>query len=215
MKSFFTLFGAVALLLTPAAANAEMYGETHSKDDTHTSAQVGQAAPDFEATTIAGEPFKLSDHKGGIVVLEWTNHECPYVIKHYDTGNMQGAQKTAMEKGVKWVSIVSSAPGKQGHVDNAKAAEIVEEQNAHITAKIIDESGEIGHLYGAKTTPHMYVIDAEGTLAYAGAIDDNSSPRHDTVEGATNYVLAAIDDLTAGQAVQVASSAPYGCSVKY
>lgn len=177
---------------------------------------LGEKAPDFEGTTASGETFKLSDHLGEVVVLEWTNHQCPYVIKHYDTGNMQDVQKEAKEiYGAKWVTIVSSAPGRQGHVSPEEALEIAEEAGAHIDAKILDESGVIGQMYEAKTTPHMYIIDAEGHLVYAGAIDDNSSPRHETVEGAQNYVLAALSDLQAGKAVQTAQTQPYGCSVKY
>ena len=209
MKKLLALFAGGALLLGFAINQ----NATASTDESH--ATIGAAAPDFEATTITGEAFKLSDHKGDIVVLEWTNHKCPFVVKHYSTGNMQAAQKTAAEHGVKWVSIVSSAEGKQGAVNAEEAAEILTEKGATVTAKILDPSGEIGKLYGAKTTPHMYVVNADGALAYAGAIDDNSSANPATVEGATNHVLAAITDLKAGNDVAVASTAPYGCSVKY
>lgn len=178
-------------------------------------AEVGTQAPTFQATDIDGNAFDLAALKGKKVILEWTNHECPYVIKHYDTGNMQKVQKTAADQGATWVSIVSSAEGRQGHVTAQEAKKITKDAGAHPSVKILDASGEIGKLYGAKTTPHMFVIDEDGTLAYAGAIDDNSSPRHNTVEGAKNYVLAALDDLAAGQAVQTASTQPYGCSVKY
>lgn len=177
--------------------------------------QVGQPAPDFMAKDVNGNDFKLSDHKGKVVVLEWTNHECPFVIKHYDTGNMQKSQQIARDQGVEWITIVSSAPKYQGHVSAEEAKTIVSDAGANPTAKILDESGEIGKLYNARTTPHMFVVDADGALAYAGAIDDNSSPRHTTVEGAKNYVLAALDDLAAGRDVQTAQTAPYGCSVKY
>ena len=117
--------------------------------------EIGQAAPEIEATDTNGQPFKLSDHKGKIVVLEWTNHHCPFVVKHYGSGNMQATQKAAMEQGVEWVSIVSSAPGRQGHVSAEKANEVTAEQSATITAKLLDESGAIGKLYDAKTTPHI------------------------------------------------------------
>ncbi|MCF8495670.1 MAG: redoxin domain-containing protein [Alphaproteobacteria bacterium] len=176
---------------------------------------VGAAAPDFTALDIHGQNFKLSGHKGKIVVLEWTNHECPFVVKHYETGNMQKTQKAAMDQGVEWISIVSSAPGKQGHATPEEAQTILDEANAHPTAKILDDSGTIGNLYGAKTTPHMFVINKDGVLAYAGAIDDQPTPAHDTVEGAKNYVLAAIEDLNAGRAVQTPETASYGCGVKY
>jgi len=177
--------------------------------------EVGKAAPDFETIDINGKPFKLSDHKGDIVVLEWTNHECPFVVKHYGTGNMQKVQKETTAKGVKWISINSSAIGRQGNSTPEDAAKIVEDQGAAPTAKLLDASGEIGKLYDAKTTPHMYVIDADGILAYAGAIDNNSSPNPATVEGADNYVVAAVDELIAGKAVTTAQTQPYGCSVKY
>lgn len=177
--------------------------------------ELGEAAPDFEAVDTNGKTFKLSDHKGEVVVLEWTNHHCPFVVKHYDSGNMQAVQKTAADDGVKWVTIVSSAEGRQGHVTADEANKIVTDAGATITAKVLDESGEIGKLYDAKTTPHMFVIDADGNVAYAGAIDNNSSPNPKTIEGATNYVTAALDSLKNGTAVAVTQSQPYGCSVKY
>lgn len=178
-------------------------------------AEVGKPAPDFTATDINGKEFKLSDQKGKIVVLEWTNHECPFVVKHYSTKNMQNTQKTATDKGVVWVSIVSSAPSKQGHMSAEDAVKLVTEQGANATTRIMDETGTIGKSYGAVTTPHMFVINAEGNLAYAGAIDDNASPDPATVEGAKNLVLAAIDDLSNGRAVETSVTAPYGCGVKY
>lgn len=178
-------------------------------------AEVGKAAPAISATDIDGNAFNLEDHKGKTVVLEWTNHNCPFVVKHYETNNMQQAQKKATDNGVVWVSIVSSAPGKQGHVSADEAKQIKQDTGAHFTTKILDESGEIGKAYGAKTTPHMYVISPQGNVVYAGAIDDNPSPSQDAVEGAKNLVLAALDDLSAGRSVEVAQTAPYGCSVKY
>ena len=177
--------------------------------------EIGAPAPEIEAVDTNGNPFKLSDHKGKVVVLEWTNHDCPFVVKHYGSGNMQEAQKTASAQGVEWVSIVSSAPGRQGHVDADEANNIVSEKGATVSAKILDESGAIGKLYDAKTTPHMFVVDAEGNIAYAGAIDSNSSPNPKTIDGATNYVLAALNDLAAGNSVAVSQTQPYGCSVKY
>ncbi len=178
--------------------------------------EIGEPAPDFQAVDVDGNTFNLSDHKGKIVVLEWSNHLCPFVIKHYDTGNMQKTQKEARAMGdVEWVKIVSSAPGKQGHLTAEDAKALEAESGTEITTKILDESGDIGRLYDAKTTPHMFVIDALGNLAYAGAIDDNPSPRASTVEGAQNYVLAAVESLVNGEKIEVASSNPYGCSVKY
>lgn len=177
--------------------------------------EIGKPAPDFTATDIKGQPFQLSSHKGKTVVLEWTNSGCPFVQKHYETGNMQKTQKTALEKGVEWITINSSAPGKQGNVTPEQAAKIATEAGASNTAEILDESGEIGKLYGAQTTPHMFVIDKDGNVAYMGAIDDNSSPKHETVEGAKNYVLAALDELAGGKPVTISVTQPYGCSVKY
>ncbi len=176
---------------------------------------IGEAAPEIEAVDVHGDVFKLSDHKGKIVVLEWTNHQCPFVVKHYGSGNMQKVQKAARADGVEWVSIISSAPGRQGHVDDAEALKIATDKGADVTTIIRDEGGVIGSAYAAKTTPHMYVVDVEGTLVYAGAIDSNSSPRASTIEGATNYVSAALADLKAGNAVVVSETQPYGCSVKY
>lgn len=176
---------------------------------------VGEAAPAIEAVDVHGKAFKLSDHQGKIVVLEWTNHQCPFVVKHYGSGNMQAVQKAARADGVEWVSIISSAPGRQGHVSDKEALSIAAEKGADVTTIIRDESGAIGKAYDAQTTPHMYVIDTAGTLVYAGAIDDNSSPRASTIEGANNYVTAALADLKAGNPVATGKTSPYGCSVKY
>jgi peroxiredoxin len=177
--------------------------------------EVGQKAPDFEAVDVEGNAVKLSDYEGQPVVIEWTNHQCPFVVKHYDSGNMQKTQKEAMEKGAAWIAVVSSAPGKQGHIDAEKAGEIIKNSGAHVSHKILDESGEIGKMYDAKTTPHMFVVDAEGMVAYAGAIDSIPSADKADVAEAENYVLAAIDSLNAGEPVETAETQPYGCSVKY
>ncbi len=176
---------------------------------------VGQPAPDFSATDVNGKEIKLSALKGKTVVLEWTNNECPYVKKHYDSGNMQKTQKEATAKGVEWITINSSAPGRQGHVSAEDAKKIMTETGGAPTAEILDEDGKIGKAYDAKTTPHMFVIDKEGTLAYAGAIDDNPSPKPEDAATAKNYVLAALNDLEAGTPVQTPTSQPYGCAVKY
>ncbi len=177
--------------------------------------EIGQAAPAFSATDIEGQPFNLSDHRGKTVVLEWSSHECPFVRKHYGTGNMQATQETATDKGVIWVTVVSSAPGRQGYVTAEEAKAIVAETGARATTRILDPEGTIGGLYDARATPHMFVISEEGILVYAGAIDDKPSPRPGTVEGATNHVLAALADLEAGRAVQTPLTQPYGCAVKY
>ena len=192
---------AVALLILPVSA--------------HAAVEIGAPAPEFTATDIQGNKVSLSDYKGQNVVLEWSNHLCPYVMKHYDSGNMQATQKAAIEGDAVWLTIVSSADGKQGHTTDEEAQTIIDEAEATPTAKIMDPSGEIGKLYDAKTTPHMFVINAEGNVIYSGAIDDNPSPRAETVEGAKNYVLAALDAANAGEAMEPAQTAPYGCSVKY
>ncbi len=178
-------------------------------------ATVGEQAPDFSGITANGETFKLSEHKGSIVVLEWTNDGCPFVKKHYDSGNMQKLQKEATEKGVKWVRVISSAPGKQGHLDGLAATELAEEQGVAATATVLDSAGNIGRMYDAKTTPHMFVIDKEGKLQYAGAIDDDPGVDAAKTPDATNYVTAAITALEAGQVPDVQNTKAYGCSVKY
>ena len=178
--------------------------------------EIGDEAPAIVSTDIHGESFDLADHEGKIVVLEWTNHQCPYVMKHYDSGNMQKLQKdSAGMGGVEWVSIVSSAKGKQGYVTPEEAMKIIEDADAAPTTQLLDPSGEIGNAYGAKTTPHMFVIDADGKIAYMGAIDDNSSPRQDVIAQSNNYVTAALTSLKAGEPVEVTTTQPYGCAVKY
>ncbi len=179
------------------------------------SAEIGEMAPSFTATDINGEEFKLEDQKGKIVVLEWTNHLCPFVKKHYGSGNMQNIQKSATENGVVWVSIVSSAPEKQGHMSADDAQALVKDFGANATTRILDPSGEIGKMYDAKTTPHMFVISPEGKLVYNGAIDDNPNPNPASIESSKNLVMAALGDLSEGRSVEIPRTAPYGCSVKY
>lgn len=176
---------------------------------------VGEMAPNWTGTDTNGVVHNLSDFKGKTVVMEWTNHQCPYVKKHYDGGNMQSLQKDATNDGVVWVSIVSSAPGKQGHTDAATGNNVITEVGSNATARILDETGTIGKMYDAKTTPHMFVVNAEGILAYAGAIDSDSSFKPDGIPTATNYVRAALDNIAEGKPVEVSSTQPYGCSVKY
>ncbi|MEQ8349186.1 MAG: redoxin domain-containing protein [Sneathiellaceae bacterium] len=178
-------------------------------------AEVGQAAPVFTGRTVDGQEVNLADLKGRTVVLEWTNHQCPYVEKHYGTGNMQALQKTATGKGVTWISVISSAPGLQGHVSADKAKALTAERDAAPTEIVLDPEGTIGRMYGARTTPHMYVIDPDGVLVFAGGIDDKPSARWSTVENANNYVRMALGDLQAGRKVGTSVSQPYGCSVKY
>jgi hypothetical protein len=176
---------------------------------------ANEAAPGFSGVTSAGENVSLADFAGKTVVLEWTNHDCPYVKKHYETGNMQGLQTAAADDDIVWLSVISSAPGKQGHVSAAAANDLTESRNAAPSAVILDESGEIGRAYGAKTTPHMFVIDGDQMVRYAGAIDDNRSSSVSSVEGAANYVSLALARLAASETVDPAQTSPYGCSVKY
>lgn len=177
--------------------------------------QVGQPAPPFSGVDTTGKTWSLADLKGQPVILEWTNHDCPYVRKHYDAGNMQALQKEATGQGYVWLSVISSAPGKQGHVPPAKADELTASRAAAPSAVLIDEAGTIGRAYDARTTPHMYVIDGEGRLRYMGAIDDRPTTDPADVAGAINYVRAAMTELSAGAEVPQAVTRPYGCSVKY
>jgi len=177
--------------------------------------KTGTAAPDFSLQDSQGNTVKLADFKGRYVVLEWTNHLCPFVGKHYDSGNMQSLQKTYTDKGYIWLSIISSAPGKQGHVSPQKANQLTQDRNAHPSAVLLDETGTAGKTYGAKTTPHMFIIDPDGTLVYMGGIDSIASADKGDLAQAENFVRAAFDDLEAGKSVQPPINPPYGCSVKY
>ena len=177
--------------------------------------KVGVEAPAFAVKDTAGKSRSLGDFKGKTVVLEWTNHQCPYVVKHYSTGNMQALQKSITDKGVVWLTVISSAPGTQGAVSPAEADELTKARNAAPTAVLLDPEGKMGQAYGAKNTPHMYIIEPTGKLAYMGAIDDKPTTRKDDVKGAKNYVLAAMDDLSAGRAVATPRTTAYGCTVKY
>lgn len=177
--------------------------------------QVGRPAPDFTGTDSSGKTHRLSDYRGRTVVLEWTNHDCPYVRKHYGSGNMQALQREATAQGVVWLSVISSAPGKQGYVSGAEADALTAARKAAPSAVILDPEGKIGRLYGAKTTPHMYIVDPSGTLVYMGGIDDRPTADPADIEGAHNYVRAALAELAAGRPVSDAVTRPYGCSVKY
>jgi len=177
--------------------------------------EVGKPAPDFTGVDTTGKTWKLSDLKGKPVILEWTNHDCPYVRKHYSSGNMQALQNEATGEGYVWLSVISSAPGKQGHVSPAEADELTESRGAAPTAVLLDETGEIGRAYAARTTPHMYIIDPEGTLIYMGGIDDIRTSDPADIPKAKNYVRAAMADRAAGRAVAQGVTPPYGCSVKY
>jgi len=175
-------------------------------------------APDFSALNSYGETIHLSDFQGQPVILEWTNHECPYVARHYKENNMQTIQKMAQKEGFIWLSIISSTPGDQGHVEPAKANALTKNRNAFPSHVLLDESGEIGMLYGAKTTPHMFMIDAKGVLRYKGAIDDIGRGMKfftTSFKEAKNYVASQLGDVKNNHKLKIDSTVAYGCSVKY
>ncbi len=177
---------------------------------------IGAPAPQFTLAGSDGKNHSLAQYKGSIVVLEWLNHECPFVKKHYSQGAMQRLQKSMVDKGIVWLSINSSAPGKQGHLTKELAVEVTAEKKATPTVVLLDGAdGAVGKSYGARTTPHMFVIDKQGNVAYAGAIDSNSSSDPATIPDAVNYVAQAVDELLAGKAVSLPTTKSYGCSVKY
>lgn len=192
---------ALVLFATPALAFA--------------AAEPGKAAPKFEVADANGKTFKTADLKGKWVVLEWFNKDCPYVKKHYGSGNMQKLQAEFTQKGVQWLTVISSAKGKQGYLTPAETLKESASQKSAATATLIDDSGRMGKAYGAKTTPHMFVINPEGKVVYAGAIDDNDSSDPEVIPSSKNYVKAALEAGMAGKPVEVASTRAYGCSVKY
>ena len=179
------------------------------------SVSIGQATPSFSLTAADGKVVSLDAFKGKTVVLEWTNHDCPFVRKHYGAGNMQAQQKEAAAAGVVWLQVISSAPGQQGHVDGPTALALNTQRQAAPAGTLLDPTGKVGKLYGAKTTPHLYVIDAQGNLAYQGGIDSIASARADDIAKAEQYVRVALAELGQGKPVRKNISKPYGCSVKY
>ena len=178
-------------------------------------APVGKAAPAFTVKDSNGKTRKLSEFKGRYVVLEWLNYGCPFVKKHYGSGNMQATQKAARKQGAVWLSVNSSASGKQGHTNGSAANKLTREKKASPSAVLLDANGKMGKTYGAKTTPHMYIINPKGVIIYNGAIDDKPSADAADVKGAKNYVLTALSQAKKGQKVSTPSTQPYGCSVKY
>jgi peroxiredoxin len=177
--------------------------------------RVGTAAPDFRINDVDGRAVSLADFRGKTVVLEWSNPECPTVKKHYDSGNMQKTQARAAAAGVVWLTVNSSGQGKQGHMTPAEAKAFTAGQPSRRTAYLLDPAGAVGKAYGAKATPHMFVINSGGTLVYNGAIDDKPTQDPADIAGARNHVLAALNELKAGKPVSVPASRAYGCSVKY
>jgi peroxiredoxin len=178
-------------------------------------ASIGQTAPDFTLQGADGKTHSLSDYKGKFVVLEWTNPQCPFVHKFYNSGTMQGLQKKETAKGVVWLRINSSAEGQEGYQSVTDMAAYVEKKNVAATQSLLDPDGKVGHTYGARTTPHMFVIDSKGNLIYAGGIDNTPSTDVADIATAKNYVTAALNEAMAGEPVTTATSQPYGCSVKY
>jgi peroxiredoxin len=178
-------------------------------------ARIGAPAPHFTLTDSDGRARSLADFEGKTVVLEWTNHGCPYVGKHYRGNNMQALQKKWIGQGVVWLSVISSAPGLQGHVSPQQANKLTADRGAAPTAVLLDPTGKVGRAYGARTTPHMYVITGEGPLAYMGGIDDKPTARLEDLKGARNFVDEALSEIAQGKPVSVATSRAYGCSIKY
>jgi peroxiredoxin len=175
----------------------------------------GTAAPEFKGIDSTGNPHTLSQYRGKYVVLEWANQGCPYDQKHYLSGSMEALQKEWTAKGVVWLSILSSAPGQQGNVSPSEENAYLKKMNAAPTAAILDPSGDIGRLYEAKTTPHIFVIDPAGKIVYQGAIDDKPTTEQADLKGARNYLNEALNASMSGKPVPVANTRPYGCSVKY
>lgn len=200
------IIGAAAAALITAAALVV---------STASAAPPGNAAPAFREINTAGKDISLADFKGKTVVLEWTNNGCPFVQKHYNSKNMQAAQANATKDGVIWLSVISSKPGAQGHVTPEQADKLTADRGAKPTHVLLDPDGSMGRAYGAKTTPHMYIITPDGKIAYNGAIDSIQSNRVEDVPKATNFVINALANLKAGKAPDPALTVPYGCDVKY
>ena len=177
--------------------------------------RVGEPAPNFQATDSNGQTHKLSDYRGKFVVLEWHNNGCPYTRKHYESGNMQRLQKDWTGRGVVWFTVISSAPGLQGYVTAQQENDYLKQMNASPTAALLDPQGDLGRLYGAKTTPHMFIVDPSSLLIYDGAIDSKATADQSDIASATNYVSQALTEAMAGKPVSMPTSRPYGCSVKY
>lgn len=181
----------------------------------HAMPSVGQPAPAFTLNDASGKPVKLSDYRGKFVVLEWTNPSCPYVRKHYDSGNMPATQADATGKGVVWLSIDSTAKSSWEHMDPAKVVAWQKERKAAPTSLLVDPDGKVGRAFGARTTPHMYIVDPQGKLVYAGGIDSIASSNPADISLAVNYVRTGLAEALAGKPITHAVTRPYGCSVKY
>lgn len=213
MRSDILRFAAAAVLIVSAPVLAAAPAPAQAK--VVTAPRPGATAPDFTLPDAAGKNHSLSQYRGKWVVLEWVNYDCPYVKKHYGSGNMQALQKASREKGAVWLSINSSAPGKQGHFEGQELAKRISDNKSQPDAYLVDPEGKVGQSYKAKTTPTLFVIDPGGKIVYAGAIDDKPSADKEDIAGAKNYVQAALDAGMAGKPVETASTTSYGCGVKY
>jgi len=202
-----SLAGAAAIALDVALAPTIAYQAPQ--------ARIGEPAPAFALSDSNGKSVSLADFKGKTVVLEWTNHDCPYVRKHYGSSNMQRLQKKWTAQGVVWLTLISSAPGTEGYVSGEEANKLTLARGAAPSHVLLDPKGEVGRAYGAQTTPHMYIIKGDGSLAYMGGIDDKPTTRLDDLKTANNFVDAALTELAQGQSVSRPTARPYGCSVKY
>jgi len=214
MRHYRIIFTAMALILVFAlAVFAESVVEKNPAG--MPVAKVGKNAPEFTLTDASGEKHSLSDFEGKFVVLEWINFDCPFVKKYYNSGQMQKLQEEYSKKDITWLAICSSAPGKQGYFSGDELTAAIKNHKMKSDAYLIDSDGTVGKMYQAKTTPNMFIIDPEGTLIYAGAIDDKPSPKMESLDGARNYVSEALDLAISGKEVKVKATQPYGCSVKY
>lgn len=182
---------------------------------TYADINPGQMAPNFTLPSFKGSQFELTKNKGSYVVLEWLNYGCPYVKKHYGAGNMQALQKEFTKKGVRWVSIISSAEGKQGYSDPETAKKDYKENGSFASDVLLDKTGKVGRMYAAKTTPHMFILGPDGNVLYNGAIDDTPSTDQDDIKNSKNFVRDAINLAMKGKKIPKAKNQPYGCSVKY
>jgi len=176
---------------------------------------VGQPAPIFSGAAAEGGTLNLNDLRGKTVILEWTNHECPFVQKHYESGNIPKLQKQAADQGIVWLQVISSAPGKQGNIDAATAKKINQERGASPSNTVFDPSGSIGKQYNATNTPQLFIIDAKGILLYKGGIDSIPSADSSDIPAAENYIASALKELSAGKPISKSVTKPYGCTVKY
>lgn len=215
MKRLLSTVFSVAVLAFIVGCSVQADKGKQDNQETVETAMVGQAAPDFKLADANGNQHALSDFEGKYVVLEWVNFDCPFVRKHYDVENMQALQAAYVKNDVVWLSICSSAPGKQGYFEGQELLDRIERENLKASAYLVDTKGEVGRLYGAKTTPNMYVVNPEGVLIYAGAIDDKPSTKSADIPGSNNYVVAALTAAMTSQDIEIKSTQPYGCSVKY